>query len=131
MRSLCVILAVLALCAPAHAQSTPPAESTAKFIKINDNALLVSRIIGSDAHNAKGEQIGVIEDVALEGGQLVGVILAVKSSPGGGEHYVAVDPASLSIEFVEGEKKWKATVNAKIDQMQAAPEFRYEGKWRR
>jgi PRC-barrel domain len=131
MRSLFVILAVLTLSAPAQAQSTPPADSAAKFIKINDNALLVSRIIGSDAQNAKGEQIGKIEDVALEGGQLVGVILSVASSSGGGEHYVAVDPASLSIEYAESEKKWKATVNAKIDQMQAAPEFRYEGKWKR
>jgi hypothetical protein len=131
MRSLLVILAVLTLSAPAEAQSTPPADKAAKFIKINANALLVSRIIGSAARNAKGEEIGKIEDVALEGGQIIGVILSVTSSSGGGEHYVAVDPASLSIEYAESENKWKATVNAKMDQMQAAPEFRYEGKWKR
>jgi hypothetical protein len=131
MRTLPLFLAILTLSAPAQAQSTPPAESAAKFIKINDNALLVSRIIGSAARNAKGEEIGNIEDFALEGGQLVGVILSVASSSGGGERYVAVDPASLSIEYAESENKWKATLNAKMDQMQAAPEFRYEGKWKR
>jgi hypothetical protein len=131
MRSLPLILAILTIAAPARAQSTPPAESAAKFIKINANALLLSRIIGSEARNAKGEGIGKIEDVALEGGQIVGVILSVASNSGQGERYVAVDPASLSIAYAESENNWKATVNAQMDQMQAAPEFRYEGKWKR
>jgi hypothetical protein len=131
MRTLFLFLAILTSSASAQAQSTPPAESAAKFININANALLVSRIIGSAARNAKGEEIGTIEDVALEGGALVGVVLSIPSNSGGGERYVAVDPASLSIEYVESENKWKATVNANMDQMRGAPEFRYEGKWKR
>ena len=81
--------------------------------------------------NADGEGLGTIEDVALEGGQLVGVVLSVGKILGQGQRYIAVDPSSISIKYTEGENKWKATLNAKIDQLKAAPEFRYEGKWKR
>jgi sporulation protein YlmC with PRC-barrel domain len=129
--SLITLLAVLALSGPAHAQSTPPAASAPQFIEIDDDALLSSRLIGLNVQNADGEDLGTIEDVALEGGQLVGVVLAVGVILGGGQRYIAVDPSSISIKYSEGKNKWKATLNAKIDQLKAAPEFRYEGKWKR
>jgi cyclopropane fatty-acyl-phospholipid synthase-like methyltransferase len=44
---------------------------------------------------------------------------------------MAVDPSSISINYTEGENKWKATLNAQIEQLKAASEFRYEGKWKR
>ena len=122
---------VLALSGPAHAQSTPPASSAAQFIDIDDNALLSSRLIGLDVQNASGENLGKIEDVAIEGGQIVGVVLSVGVILGDPQRYVAVDPSSISINYTEGERKWKATLNAKIDQLKVAPEFRYEGKWKR
>jgi hypothetical protein len=84
-----------------------------------------------NVQNTDGEDLGTIEDVALEGGQLVGVVLSVGVILGGGQRYIAVDPSSISIKYSEGENKWKATLNAKIDQLKAAPEFRYEGKWKR
>ena len=80
--------------------------------------------------NASGEHIGKIEHMALAGGQLVGVVLSVRDVLGG-QRYIAVDPASISIRYTEGENTWKATLNAQIDDLKAAPEFRYEGKWRR
>lgn len=129
--SLMILLAVFSLPGPAHAQSTPPAASAPQFIRINENALLSSRLIGLNVQNATGDGIGKIEDLALEGGQLVGVVLAVGEVSGNGQHYIAVDPSSISIKYTEGENKWKATLNAKIDQLKTAPEFRYEGKWKR
>ena len=123
--------AVLALPGPAHAQSTPPAASAAQFIDIDDDALLSSRLIGLDVQNAGGENLGKIEDMAIEGGQLVGVVLSVGVILGDPQRYVAVDPSSISINYTEGERRWKATLNAKIDQLKVAPEFRYEGKWKR
>jgi sporulation protein YlmC with PRC-barrel domain len=132
MRSPLIIpLTVLALSGPAHAQSTPPAASAPQFIEIDDDALLSSRLIGLKVQNADGEGLGTIEDVALEGGQLVGVVLSVGKILGQGQRYIALDPSSISIKYTEGENKWKATLNAKIDQLKAAPEFRYEGKWKR
>ena len=125
------LLAVLVLSGPAGAQSTPPAASAPKFIEIDKDALLSSRLIGLNVRNTSGEDIGKIEDVALAGGQLVGVVLSIGDILGVTRRYVAVDPSSISIKYTEGENQWRATLNAKIDQLKSAPEFRYEGKWKR
>ena len=129
--SLATLITMLVLSGAASAQSTPPAASVPKFIQIDDDALLSSRLMGLHVQNGAGENIGKIEDIALEGGQLIGVVLAVGDSVGETQRYIAVDPSSISIKFTEGENKWKATLNAKIDQLKSAPEFRYEGKWKR
>ena len=125
-----VFLALLVVPGLAIAQSTPPATSSARFVRIDDDALLSSRLIGLDVRNASGEDIGKIEDMALAGGQLVGVVVSVRDISGG-HRYIAVDPSSISIKYTESENTWKATLNAQIDDLKAAPEFRYEGKWRR
>jgi hypothetical protein len=75
--------------------------------------------------------MGKIEDVVFESGQLAGIVLSVGELVGGPQRYVAVDPSSISIRYTEGENKWQATMNAKLDELKSAPEFRYEGKWRR
>jgi sporulation protein YlmC with PRC-barrel domain len=126
-----ILFAILALSGPAHAQKTPPAASAPKFIEIDNDALLSSRLIGLNVQNADGEDLGKIEDVALESGQLVGVVLSVGKISGDSQRYIAVDPSSISIKYTEGDNTWRATLNAKIDQLKAAPEFRYEGKWKR
>jgi sporulation protein YlmC with PRC-barrel domain len=126
-----VFLALLLLSGPARAQSTPPAAGAPKFIQIDDDALLSSRLIGLNVQNSIGENIGKIEDVAFEGGQLSGVVLSIGDILGQGQRYIAVDPSSISINYTEVENKWRATLNAKIEQLKSAPEFRYEGKWKR
>ena len=126
-----VILAAVSLWTPAHAQSTPPASGTAQFITINDSALLSSRLVGLPVQSATGEAMGRIEDIVFERGELAGIVLSVGEVLGVGQRYVAVDPSSVSIKYTESENKWLATMNAKLDQLKSAPEFRYEGKWRR
>jgi len=121
----------LGLSVAAHAQSTPPASSAPQFIEIGENAILSSRLIGLSVQNVSGEGLGKIEDVVFESGQISGIVLAVGDVLGGGQRYVAVDPSSISIKYTEGEGKWQATMNAKPDQLTSAPEFRYEGKWKR
>ncbi len=126
-----LLFAALALSGAAHAQSTPPAASAPKFIAISNNAILSSRLMGLKVQSASGETMGRIEDVVFEGGQISGVVLAVGEALGASERYVAVDPSGISIRYMEAEDKWEASINASLDQMKAAPEFRYEGKWKR
>ena len=129
--SVIVVLATLGLPGVAHAQNTPPASSAPRFITISNNAILSSRLIGLNVQTASGESMGKIEDVVFEGGQISGVVLSVGEVLGSGQRYVAVDPSPISIQYTEGEDKWKATMNADLDQLKSAPEFRYQGKWKR
>jgi sporulation protein YlmC with PRC-barrel domain len=126
-----ILLAAVALSAPVHAQSTPPAAGNAQFITINDSALLTSRLIGLPVQSAAGEAMGKIEDVVFERGELAGIVLSVGELMRVGQRYIAVDPSSISLNYTEAENRWLATMNATLDQLKAAPEFRYEGKWRR
>ena len=126
-----ILLAAVALSAPAFAQSTPPAADNAQFITINDSALLTSRLVGLPVQSAAGEAMGKIEDVVFERGELAGIVLSVGELMRVEQRYTAVDPSSISLNYTEGENRWLATMNATLDQLKAAPEFRYEGKWRR
>src|SRR5215212_4438812 len=125
---LATVIAILVLSGTASAQSTPPAATVPKFIRIDDDALLSSRLVGLNVQNGAGESIGKIEDIALEGGQLVGVVLAIGDRAGENRRYIAVDPSSISIKFMEVENKWRANLNAEVGELKSAPEFRYEGK---
>ena len=132
MRSSALMVFVsLGLIGVAHAQNTPPASNAPQFITISNNAILSSRLIGLDVRNASGKRMGKIEDVVFEGGQIVGIVLSVGEALGSGQRYVAVDPSAISIRYTDGENKWQATMNADLDQLKSAPEFRYEGKWTR
>jgi hypothetical protein len=126
-----MVLVTLGLLGVAQAQSTPPASSAPQFITISNNAILSSRLIGLDVRSADSTGMGKIEDVVFEGGQIVGIVLSVGEILGGGQRYVAVDPSAISIRYMEGDNKWQATMNANLEQLKSAPEFRYEGKWKR
>jgi sporulation protein YlmC with PRC-barrel domain len=126
-----MLLASVFMTGVAYAQSTPPASGEVRFISINENAILSSALIGLDVHNEAQEPLGKVEDVVLEGGQLVGIILKVGQGSVGNGRYVAIDPSSISVTYIEGEDKWRARVNAHPDQLKSAPEFRYQGKWKR
>jgi sporulation protein YlmC with PRC-barrel domain len=125
------LLAALGLFGVAHAQSTPPASSAPKFIAVSNNAILSSRLVGLNVQSASGESMGKIEDIAFEGGEISGVVLSIGDVLGGGQRYVAVDPSAVAIRYMEAEGKWQATMNATLEQLRSAPEFRYEGKWTR
>ena len=126
-----IILVTLGMSGMAQAQSTPPASGAPQFIAISNNAILSSRLIGLDVQSAGGKGMGKVEDVVFEGGQIIGVVLSVGEILGSGQRYVAVDPSAISIQYTEGENKWQATMNADLEQLKSAPEFRYEGKWKR
>jgi hypothetical protein len=35
----------------------------------------------------------------------------------------------VKVTYNDSDKKWHATMNATADQLKAAPEFKYTGKW--
>ena len=125
-----MVLATLSMLGVAQAQSTPPVSGAPQFITVSNNTILSSGLIGLDVQSAGGKGTGKIEDVVFEGGQIVGIVLSVGEILGGGQRFVAVDPSAISIRYTEGENRWQATMNADIDQLKSAQEFRYEGKWR-
>ena len=100
------------------------------FISVPDTAMLTSNIIGLDIYNAQNSDIGKIQDVVLDSGNAVkGYILSVGGFLGMGTHYVAVNPAAVSITYDSNAKTWRAAMNATKDQLKNAPEFQYGGKW--
>ena len=87
-------------------------------------------LLGCEVRNESRELLGKVEDVVFEGGPLVGIVLKVGQGSTE-DRYVAIDPSSISVTYIEGEDKWRAKVNAHPDQLKSAPEFRYQGKWKR
>ena len=72
--------------------------------------------------------LGKIKDVAFDGSKSVkGYIVSVGGMLGMGTRYVAVDASSIAVKYDQNDKKWHANMNATPDQLESAPEFKYEG----
>ena len=52
-------------------------------------------------------------------------IVAVSGILGMGDHYVAVRPSAINLSYNNSDKKWHAEMNANVDQLKAAPEYKY------
>ncbi len=87
---------------------------------------LSSNVIGLDVYNEDMQNIGTIKDMALDANGLNGYIVSVGEFLGMGEHYVVVRPSAIS--FNAKDNKWHATMNAKADQLKAAPEYKYSSE---
>ena len=55
--------------------------------------------------------------------------LSVGGFLGLGIHYVAVSPSALAVNWNQTDKKWNARINATKEQLKAAPQFKYEGRF--
>lgn len=113
---------------PALAQSTVATET---FVKANQTDVLSYNLIGLNVMNGQKETVGEIKDLILSQGQLSGYILSVGGFLGMGERYVIVRPATVKITYNETDMKWTAMMDATKDQLKAAPEFKYDGRWKR
>jgi len=101
------------------------------FVKAQPTDMLSYNLIGLNVTNTAKETIGEIKDLVISNEQLTGYIVSAGGFLGMGEHYVVVGPRALKVSYVEADKKWYATMNATKDQLKAAPEFKYEGRWKR
>ncbi|MGA2993230.1 PRC-barrel domain-containing protein [Bradyrhizobium sp.] len=104
--------------------------SSSTFVAIPQNDELSSKVVGLDIYNTDNKDIGQIKDIALNpNGRSQAYIVSVGGFLGLGEHYVAVNPSAVKVSYNEQDKKWHASMNATADQLKAAPEFKYTGRW--
>ena len=104
--------------------------SSSTFVSIPQSDEMSSKVVGLDIYNTDNKDIGQIKDIALNGnGRSQAYIVSVGGFLGLGEHYIAVNPSAVKVSYNEQDKKWHASMNATADQLKAAPEFKYTGRW--
>ena len=118
------------LTAPAFAQVATPM-GPVRTMAVPPDAMISYNMIGLNVVDGANASVGEIKDLVIEKGALAGYILSVGGFLGMGERFVAVSPDSVHVAWDATAAKWKATVNATKDQLKNAPEFKYEGKFKR
>jgi sporulation protein YlmC with PRC-barrel domain len=104
--------------------------ATSEFVSVPNGDDLSSRVVGLDIYNNTNQDIGQIKDIAMNpNGRSQAYIVSVGGFLGMGEHYVAINPSAVKVSYNTTDKKWHASMNASADQLKAAPEFKYSGRW--
>jgi hypothetical protein len=124
-------LAVAALSGPVFAADNAPPTVAPKFETVPQDAVLSYNLIGLNVTDAQNNTVGEIKDLVIDHEKLAGYIVSVGGFLGLGERYVAVSPASIALGYDADAKKWKAIIGASKDQLKSAPEFKYDGKFKR
>lgn len=119
--SILAVTAAALLATPALAQTAP------KFTSVPNNAAMSETLTDLDVYNGAGEKVGEIEDVAINGREVVGYVLSVGGFLGMGDRYVVVAPESVAVTYGT-DNKWHAKMEATKDQVKAAPEYKYDAK---
>jgi uncharacterized protein YrrD len=123
--SFAAAVSICVLAGAAIAQSNAPT-----FINIDRADTLSSNVVGLDVYDMEKNDVGKIQDVAFDASKAIkGYILSVGGFLGMGTRYVAVDPSSVMVQYDPDAKKWRASMNATKEQLKAAPEFKYDGRW--
>jgi sporulation protein YlmC with PRC-barrel domain len=100
------------------------------YVNVPANDELSSKLVGLDIYNKDNKDIGTIKDIALDpNGRTTAYVVSVGGFLGMGDHYVAVNPAAVNVTYNKSDNKWHASMNATADQLKAAPEFKYSGRW--
>ena len=94
------------------------------FATVLPTATLASALIGAPVVDAGGAKVGTIKDLAIDHGGVHAFIVGVGGVFGLGDRYLAVTPGALDLTFDKG--KARATLAATVDQLKAAPEFKFE-----
>jgi hypothetical protein len=130
-RILMTLTAASVLVGPVAAQTPSPstAGSALNFVQVPQDAIMSDQLDDVDLRNAANERVGEIEDAVINQGRLVGYVVSVGGFLGVGDRNIVVDPSNINITYNTGDKKWTGVINATKEQLQSAPEFKYEGKW--
>ena len=125
MRSSVLIAVSLAAAAGGAA-----AQTANHFVSLPSEAMLSTNVTGLDVYDNSNNDIGKIQDVAFDSSKMVkAYILSVGGFLGMGTHYVSVEPDAVKIKYDDNDKKWHANMNATKEELKAAPEFKYGGRW--
>ena len=127
-RALIVLTAIMLAGGAASAQTVVTTET---FVSAKPTDVLSYNLVGLNITSNTNETIGEIKDLILSQGELSGYIVSVGGFLGMGERYVIVRPSAVKVTYDDNDKKWHAVMNATKDQLKTAPEFKYEGRWRR
>jgi sporulation protein YlmC with PRC-barrel domain len=129
MKKIALIAASLAILAgPVLAEetrTTGTAPAEAKFSTVSKDEMFSSKLKGLNVTNQKDESVGEITDLAIKNHQVDALILSVGGFLGMGEHYVAVSPSSVKVNYDQKNDKWLASMNTTKEALKAAPEFKY------
>ena len=101
-------------------------------VRDTDLAIISSvKVEGTAVYNPDGNKLGSIDDLMIDkwSGQVRYAVLEFGGFLGMGDHYVAVNPSAVKVTYNDSDKKWHAKMNATADQLKAAPEFKYTGRW--
>jgi hypothetical protein len=131
MRRILITVAATTLLAGAAIAQTAVTTTTETFVKAKPTDVLSNNLMGLNVTNQANETIGEIKDLILSQGDLSGYIVSVGGFLGLGERYVIVRPSAVKVSYTENDNKWHAVMNATKDQLKTAPEFKYEGRWKR
>ncbi|KAB0265517.1 PRC-barrel domain-containing protein [Microvirga brassicacearum] len=131
MRRVLIALAATTLLAGAASAQTAVTTTSEIFVKAQPTDVLSDNLIGLNVTNNASETIGEIKDLILSQDELTGYIISVGGFLGMGERYVIVRPNTVKVTYVENDKKWHAVMNTTKEQLKTAPEFKYEGRWKR
>jgi hypothetical protein len=108
---------------PGAATETVMAPGT--FATVPTGERMGSATTGLTVYNDAKQDIGKIKDVAYRGATVQAYIIDVGGFLGMGDHYVAVNPSSVHITWDASAKVWRAAMNTTVDDLKAAPEFKY------
>lgn len=131
MRSILIGLTAASLLGGIAYAQTAETTTTETFVTVQPTDVLSYNLIDLDVTNDASETIGEIKDVVIADGKLSGFIMSVGGFLGMGDHYVMVSPSAVKITYLENEKKWTAVMNATKEELEKAPEFKYEGRFER
>lgn len=131
MKNILTALAAASILAGTAFAQTAETTTTETFVSVQPTDVLSYNLIDLDVTNTANEAIGEIKDLVIADGKLNGYIVSVGGFLGMGDHYVMVSPSAIKVTYLENEKKWTAVMNTTKEQLQKAPEFKYEGRFER
>jgi len=105
-----------------------PGGSPPDFLATPEAGHFGSQMIGLEVYNSKHQDLARIEDIAVgKDGHVQAFILSVGEYLGLVARFVAVKPSAVTIEPSKDDGPLRAYMDATVDQLQAAPEYRYTG----
>jgi hypothetical protein len=102
-----------------------PTDRGGMFVNMPARIDLTSKVVGLNVYNNANQNIGKIKDVAFDSTGVTAYIVAVGGFLGMGDHYVAVKPSAIDINYDVNNKTWHASMNTNADELKAAPEYKY------